>query len=79
MLYRYVYSLFGKAFEQTAKNKNCYIETDYFDSTSKYEVKFVNYMYEQKSFCVTFSLFTVIRLKIEEKSKFLDALAALLA
>lgn len=34
------YSLFGKAFEQTAKNKNCYIEADYFDSTSKYDVKF---------------------------------------
>ncbi|GAB1869359.1 Cell division control protein 45 homolog [Camponotus japonicus] len=47
-------SLFGKAFEQTAKNKNCYIEPDYFDST-------------------------IIRLKIEERPKFLDALAALLA
>ncbi|XP_018344949.1 PREDICTED: cell division control protein 45 homolog [Trachymyrmex septentrionalis] len=47
-------SLFGKAFEQTAKNKNCYIEADYFDST-------------------------IIRLKIEERPKFLDALAALLA
>ncbi|XP_024882547.1 cell division control protein 45 homolog [Temnothorax curvispinosus] len=47
-------SLFGKAFEQAAKNKNCYIEADYFDST-------------------------IIRLKIEERPKFLDALAALLA
>ncbi|EZA48863.1 Cell division control protein 45-like protein [Ooceraea biroi] len=47
-------SLFGKAFEQTAKNRSCYIEADYFDST-------------------------IIRLKIEERSKFLDALAALLA
>ncbi|XP_032676361.1 cell division control protein 45 homolog [Odontomachus brunneus] len=46
-------SLFGKAFEQAAKNKNCYIEADYFDST-------------------------IIRLKVEERTKFLDALAALL-
>ncbi|XP_014468774.1 PREDICTED: cell division control protein 45 homolog isoform X1 [Dinoponera quadriceps] len=47
-------SLFGKAFEQAAKNKNCYIEADYFDST-------------------------IIRLKVEERTKFLDALATLLA
>ncbi|XP_003690923.1 cell division control protein 45 homolog isoform X1 [Apis florea] len=47
-------SLFGRAFEQAAKNTNCYIEADYFDTT-------------------------IIRLKIEERPKFLDALAALLA
>nr|XP_012231749.1 PREDICTED: cell division control protein 45 homolog isoform X2 [Linepithema humile] len=46
-------SLFGKAFEQAAKNKNCYIEADYFDTT-------------------------IIRLKVEERPKFLDALTALL-
>lgn len=28
-------SLFGRAFEQAAKNTNSYIEADYFDSTSK--------------------------------------------
>ncbi|XP_076653605.1 cell division cycle protein 45 [Halictus rubicundus] len=47
-------SLFGRAFEQAAKNTNCYIEADYFDTT-------------------------LIRLKIEERPKFMDALAALLA
>ncbi|XP_053987531.1 cell division control protein 45 homolog isoform X1 [Hylaeus volcanicus] len=47
-------SLFGKAFEQAAKNTNCNIEADYFDAT-------------------------IIRLKTEERPKFLDALAALLA
>ncbi|XP_076302103.1 cell division control protein 45 homolog [Lasioglossum baleicum] len=47
-------SLFGKAFEQAAKNTNSYIEADYFDTT-------------------------IIRLKTEERPKFLDALAALLA
>ncbi|XP_043253620.1 cell division control protein 45 homolog [Colletes gigas] len=47
-------SLFGRAFEQAAKNTNCNIEADYFDTT-------------------------IIRLKIEERAKFLDALAALLA
>ncbi|XP_076674767.1 cell division cycle protein 45 [Andrena cerasifolii] len=47
-------SLFGRAFEQAAKNTNSYIEADYFDTT-------------------------IIRLKTEERSKFLDALAALLA
>ncbi|CAK9800011.1 Cell division control protein 45 homolog [Anthophora quadrimaculata] len=46
-------SLFGRAFEQVAKNTNSYIEADYFDTT-------------------------IIRLKIEERPKFLDALAALL-
>ncbi|KAK0080928.1 hypothetical protein PV325_013088 [Microctonus aethiopoides] len=46
-------SLFGKAFEQAAKNTNAYIDTDYFDTT-------------------------IIRLKIEERPKFFDALAALL-
>ncbi|XP_034945738.1 cell division control protein 45 homolog [Chelonus insularis] len=46
-------SLFGKAFEQAAKNTNSDIETDYFDTT-------------------------IIRLKIEERPKFFDALAALL-
>nr|XP_003701672.1 PREDICTED: cell division control protein 45 homolog [Megachile rotundata] len=46
-------SLFGRAFEQAAKNTNSLIEADYFDTT-------------------------IIRLKIEERSKFLDALAALL-
>lgn len=30
----YNYSLFGRAFEQAAKNTNCYIEADYFDTTS---------------------------------------------
>ncbi|XP_076233214.1 cell division cycle protein 45 [Calliopsis andreniformis] len=47
-------SLFGRAFEQAAKNTNSYIEADYFDTT-------------------------IIRLKTEERAKFLDALAALLA
>ncbi|XP_076160041.1 cell division cycle protein 45 isoform X2 [Ptiloglossa arizonensis] len=47
-------SLFGRAFEQAAKNTNCNIEADYFDTT-------------------------IIRLKTEERPKFLDALAALLA
>lgn len=47
-------SLFGRAFEQAAKNTNSYIDADYFDST-------------------------IIRLKIEERPKFLDALASLLA
>ncbi|XP_031840909.1 cell division cycle protein 45 [Nomia melanderi] len=47
-------SLFGRAFEQAAKNTNSYIEADYFDTT-------------------------IIRLKIEERTKFMDALAALLA
>ncbi|XP_078045179.1 cell division cycle protein 45 [Augochlora pura] len=47
-------SLFGRAFEQAAKNTNCYIEADYFDTT-------------------------ILRLKIEERPKFMDALAALLA
>ncbi|XP_050472079.1 cell division control protein 45 homolog [Bombus huntii] len=47
-------SLFGRAFEQAAKNTNSYIEADYFDST-------------------------IIRLKIEERPRFLDALASLLA
>ena len=47
-------SLFGRAFEQAAKNTNSYVEADYFDTT-------------------------IIRLKTEERSKFLDALAALLA
>ncbi|KAG7196693.1 hypothetical protein KM043_016025 [Ampulex compressa] len=46
-------SLFGRAFEQAARNTNSYIETDYFDTT-------------------------IIRLKIEERPKFFDALAALL-
>ncbi|KAH0564651.1 cell division control protein 45 homolog [Cotesia glomerata] len=46
-------SLFGKAFEQAAKNTNAHIESDYFDTT-------------------------IIRLKIEERPKFFDALAALL-
>ncbi|XP_020295211.1 cell division control protein 45 homolog isoform X2 [Pseudomyrmex gracilis] len=30
-------SLFGKAFEQAAKNKNCYIDADYFDTTRFYK------------------------------------------
>lgn len=30
-----VCSLFGRAFEQAAKNTNSYIDADYFDSTSK--------------------------------------------
>ncbi|XP_033339135.2 cell division cycle protein 45 [Megalopta genalis] len=47
-------SLFGRAFEQAAKNTNCYIEADYFDTT-------------------------ILRLKMEERPKFMDALAALLA
>ena len=47
-------SLFGRAFEQAAKNTNSYVEADYFDTT-------------------------IIRLKTEERAKFLDALAALLA
>ncbi|CAL7947001.1 unnamed protein product [Xylocopa violacea] len=47
-------SLFGRAFEQAAKNTNSFIDTDYFDTT-------------------------IIRLKIDERSKFFDALAALLA
>ncbi|KZC14878.1 PREDICTED: cell division control protein 45 homolog [Dufourea novaeangliae] len=47
-------SLFGRAFEQAAKNTNSYIEADYFDTT-------------------------IIRLKTEERPKFLDSLAALLA
>ncbi|KAI4486866.1 hypothetical protein M0802_012266 [Mischocyttarus mexicanus] len=46
-------SLFGKAFEQAAKNTGSYIDADYFDTT-------------------------VVRLKVEERPKFLDALAALL-
>ncbi|XP_012266561.1 cell division control protein 45 homolog [Athalia rosae] len=46
-------SLFGRAFEQAAKNTNTYIEADYFDTT-------------------------IIRLKIQERPKFFDALAALL-
>jgi len=77
----FYYSLFGKAFEQAAKNKNCHIEADYFDSTSKYEVEFYK-LHESMKFIILniiFFLFTVIRLKIEERPKFLDALAALLA
>ncbi|XP_043495975.1 cell division control protein 45 homolog isoform X1 [Polistes fuscatus] len=46
-------SLFGKAFEQAAKNTGSYIDADYFDTT-------------------------VVRLKVEERPKFFDALAALL-
>ncbi|XP_015513742.1 cell division control protein 45 homolog [Neodiprion lecontei] len=46
-------SLFGRAFEQAAKNTNSYIEADYFDTT-------------------------IIRLKIQERPKFFDALTALL-
>ncbi|XP_066588685.1 cell division control protein 45 homolog isoform X2 [Prorops nasuta] len=46
-------SLFGRAFEEAAKNTNSFIENDYFDTT-------------------------IIRLKIEERPKFFDALAALL-
>lgn len=47
-------SLFGRAFEQAARNTNCYIDTDYFDTT-------------------------IIRLKTDERSKFLDGLAVLLS
>lgn len=46
-------SLFGKAFEQAAKNTGSYISADYFDTT-------------------------IVRLKVEERPKFFDALAALL-
>ncbi|XP_015191536.1 PREDICTED: cell division control protein 45 homolog isoform X2 [Polistes dominula] len=46
-------SLFGKAFEQAAKNTGSYINADYFDTT-------------------------IVRLKVEERPKFFDALAALL-
>ncbi|XP_058795784.1 cell division control protein 45 homolog isoform X2 [Phymastichus coffea] len=46
-------SLFGRAFEQAAKNTNSTLEADYFDTT-------------------------IARLKIEDRPKFFDALAALM-
>ncbi|KAK2575020.1 hypothetical protein KPH14_008767 [Odynerus spinipes] len=46
-------SLFGKAFEEAARNTGSYINADYFDTT-------------------------IVRLKVEERPKFFDALAALL-
>lgn len=70
-------SLFGKAFEQAAKNTGSYINADYFDTTSKiYLINiqvllFHNVLYH-------FNFFAVVRLKVEERPKFFDALAALL-
>ena len=49
-----IFSLFGRAFEQAAKNTNSVIEADYFDATSKILIILL-YL----SFLYTLSLLTV--------------------
>lgn len=64
----FVYSLFGKAFEQAAKNKNCYIEADYFDSTSKYGIKFYE-LRESGGIPIIFNIFPFYSNKTENRGK----------
>lgn len=71
-------SLFGKAFEQAAKNTGSYINADYFDTTSKiYLINIYALLLHNVLYHFDF-VFAVVRLKVEERPKFFDALAALL-
>lgn len=68
-----VYSLFGKAFEQAAERTNCDSQCDFFDTACEYRSK------QKRDLLLFFNCLTDFEIHTKHRTRFLDALTALLS